>query len=165
MECYFNGNLLKILPDALRAQREVMSLIIVDSPKSTPCLRWKVSGKVWSRKESIGFIRACLHGGGGHQVGVTPPIMYTWSNYNEIMWTGGLPTKAGYLRSPTWGPPPPCKQALMRDYMDKRVTPPKRVTSAGVPHLHINRPLECLKYNRVDFCFNSQSNSSFDYRN
>ena len=53
----------------------------------------------------------------------------------------------------------------MRDYMDKRVTPPKQVTSAGVPHLHINGPLECLKYNRVDFCFNSQSNSSFDYRN
>ena len=26
------------------------------------------------------------------------------------MWTGGLPTKA--VTSPTWGPPPPCKQAL-----------------------------------------------------
>ena len=28
----------------------------------------------------------------------------------EIMWIGGLPTKA--VTSPTWGPPPPCKQAL-----------------------------------------------------
>ena len=28
----------------------------------------------------------------------------------EIMWTGGLPTKA--VTSPTWGPPHPCKQAL-----------------------------------------------------
>ena len=27
------------------------------------------------------------------------------------MWTGGLPTKAG--TSPTWGPPPPYKQALI----------------------------------------------------
>ena len=29
----------------------------------------------------------------------------------------------------------------MRDYMDRRVTPPKWVTSLpGVPHLHVNRP-------------------------
>ena len=171
MECYFNGNLLKILPDALRAQREVMSLIIVDSPKSTPCLRWKVSGKVWSRirKESIGFIRTCLHGGGGPQVG---EVKYGGSPHlsckrDQIIMR--LCGQAGYppkqVTSPAWGPPPSCKQALMRDYMDKRVTPPKQATSAGVPHLHINRPLECLKYNRVDFCFNSQSNSSFDYRN
>ena len=172
MECYFNGNLLKILPDALRAQREVMSLIIVDSPKSTPCLRWKVSGNVWSRirKESIGFIRACLHGGGGPQVGEvkyggSPHLSCKRDQIKMRDYMDRRVTPPKQVTSPTWGPPPPCKQALMRDYMDKRVTPPKQATSAGVPHLHINRPLECLKYNRVDFRFNSQSNSSFDYRN
>ena len=31
----------------------------------------------------------------------------------------------------------------MRDYVDRRVTPPKRVTSpAWDPHLHVNRPLK-----------------------
>ena len=31
----------------------------------------------------------------------------------------------------------------MRDYMDRRVTPPKRVTSpTWGPHLHVNRPLQ-----------------------
>ena len=50
------------------------------------------------------ILRACLHGGGGPQVG-------------EV--TGG--------RSPHLS----CKrdQIKMSDYMDKRVTPPKRVTS------------------------------------
>ena len=32
-------------------------------------------------------------------------------------------------------------QIELRDYMDRRVTPPKRVTSpTWVPHLHVNRP-------------------------
>ena len=49
-------------------------------------------------------IRACLHGGGGPQVG-------------EVTF-GGSPHLS-------------CKrdQIKMRDYMDRRVTPPKRVTS------------------------------------
>ena len=43
-----------------------------------------------------------------------------------------------------------CKrdQNMIRNYMDRRVTPPRRVTSPGglphlpgVPHLHVNRPL------------------------
>ena len=48
--------------------------------------------------------RACLHGGGGHQVG-------------EVTCDG-----SPYLS---------CKrnQVKVRDYMDRRVTPPKRVTS------------------------------------
>ena len=48
-------------------------------------------------------VRACLHGGGGPQVG-------------EVKY-GGSPHLS-------------CKrdQIKMRDYMDKRVTPPKRVT-------------------------------------
>ena len=52
----------------------------------------------------LGRLRACLHGGGGPQVG-------------EVKY-GGSPHLS-------------CKrdQIKMRDYMDKRVTPPKRVTS------------------------------------
>ena len=35
-----------------------------------------------------------------------------------------------------------CKrdQIKMRDYIDRRVTPPKRVTLPGVPHLHVTGP-------------------------
>ena len=55
-------------------------------------------------------IRACLHGGGGPQIG-------------EVT-CGGSPHLS-------------CKrdQIKMRDYMDRRVTPPKRVTSPtwGLP--------------------------------
>ena len=54
--------------------------------------------------------RACLHGGGGSQIG-------------EV--TSG------------WSPHLSCKrnQIKMRDYMDRRITPPKRVTSPtwGLP--------------------------------
>ena len=52
----------------------------------------------------LSCLRACLHGGGGPQAG-------------EVKY-GGLPHLS-------------CKrdQIKMRDYMDKRVTPPKRVTS------------------------------------
>ena len=59
-------------------------------------------------------LRACLHEGGEPQVG-------------EVT-CGGLPHLACK-----------CDQIKMRDYMDWRVTPPKRDLS-GVPHLHVNRP-------------------------
>ena len=58
-------------------------------------------GSVWATPTKV---RACLHEGGGPQVG-------------EVTW-GGLPhlaCKGNYIK--------------MRDYMDRRVTPPKRVTS------------------------------------
>ena len=60
------------------------------------------------------FLRACLHEGGGPQVG-------------EVTW-GGLPHLT-------------CKRdhIKMRDYMDRRVTSPIWST-----HLHVNRPLSSL---------------------
>ena len=61
-------------------------------------------------------LRACLHGGGGPQV-------------DEVKY-GGSPHLS-------------CKrdQFKMRDYMDKRVTPPIGLPHLpGVPHLHVNRP-------------------------
>ena len=62
-------------------------------------------------------VRACLHGGGGPQVGevarlggVTRPsiqsLILIWSRLHDS-W-GDLP----HVTSPIWGPPPPCKQAL-----------------------------------------------------
>ena len=45
-----------------------------------------------------------------------------------------------------------CKrdQIKMRDYMDRRVTPPERVTSSTWgPHLHVNRPLDWQNNNSV----------------
>ena len=63
-------------------------------------------------------ITARLHGGGGPQV-------------SEVA-CGGLPHLS-------------CKhdQIKMLDHMDRRVTPPKRVTSPtrGPPHPDVNRPL------------------------
>ena len=57
-----------------------------------------------SKIQNISCIRACLHGGGGPQVG-------------EVTCDGS--------------PHLSCKhdQIKMRDYMDRRITPPKRVTS------------------------------------
>ena len=65
-------------------------------------------------------LRACLYGGEGLQIG-------------EVT-CGGSPHLS-------------CKrdQIKMRDYMDRRVTPPKRITSpTWSPHLHVNRPLICV---------------------
>lgn len=64
----------------------------------------------------MSFVRACLHGGGGLQIG-------------EVSRGGSL-----HLLS--------CKRAQvkMRDYMDRRVTPPKQITSpTWGSHLHVNR--------------------------
>ena len=62
-------------------------------------------------------IRACLHGGGGPQVGgVTrlsiQSLILMWSRLH-VRW-GNPP----HVTSPTWGPPPSCKQALKRATLD-----------------------------------------------
>ena len=61
-------------------------------------------------------LRACLHGGGGPQV-------------VEVTRLGGV-TRLSIL-SLIWSPHLSCKrnQIKMRDYIDRRVTPPKQVTS------------------------------------
>ena len=65
-------------------------------------------------------VRACLHEGGGPQVGEVTrlgrgnPLVHIISHFNLIClhdrW-GDLP----HFTSPIWGPPPPCKQALIQD--------------------------------------------------
>ena len=66
---------------------------------------------------------ACLHGGGGPRVGEVTRLggvtrlsiqylifyMIGRVTIRDIIWRGGL-----RVTSPTWGPPPLCKQALIR---------------------------------------------------
>ena len=64
----------------------------------------------------VRYLRACLHGGGGPQIG-------------EVICAG-----SPYLS---------CKrdQIKMRDYVDRRVTHQSGLPQLpGVPHLHVNRP-------------------------
>ena len=74
-------------------------------------------GKKCKLRSGIEKLRACLHEGGGPQVG-------------EVT-QGGLPHLT-------------CKrdQIKMRDYTDRRFTPPKQGLPRlpGVPHLHVNMP-------------------------
>ena len=68
-------------------------------------------------EQSLYFLRACLHGGGGPQIG-------------EVT-CGGSPHLS-------------CKrdQIKMRDYVDRRVTHQSGLPHLPeVPHLHVNRPL------------------------
>ena len=62
-------------------------------------------------------LRACLHVGGGRQIGeVTcggPPHLSC--RRDQIIMRGymdGRVTQPKRVTLPTWGPPPPCKQAL-----------------------------------------------------
>ena len=62
-------------------------------------------------------LKACLHGGGGPQIG---EVTGDWSPYltckrDQIKvrdYMNRLVTRPKRVTSPTWGPPPPCKQAL-----------------------------------------------------
>ena len=62
---------------------------------------------------TIFCLRACLFGGGGAQVGEVTrlsiqSLILMWSRWH-VRW-GNPP----HVTSPTWGPPPSCKQALSR---------------------------------------------------
>ena len=69
------------------------------------------------RPPNLGILRACLHDGGGPQVGEVTRVggvtrlsiqslILMWSRLH-VRW-GNPP----HVTSPTWGPPPSCKQAL-----------------------------------------------------
>ena len=75
-----------------------------------------VSAARWNLFDIL-FLRACLHGGGGPQVGEvtrlgvvtrlsTQSLILIWSRLRD-RW-GDPP----HVTSPIWGPPPPCKLAL-----------------------------------------------------
>ena len=69
--------------------------------------------------EKLMHLKACLHGGGGPQVGevtrfggVTHPAVHIISHFNFITFLYDSWGDPPQVISPTWGPPPPCKQAL-----------------------------------------------------
>ena len=76
---------------------------------------------------------------------------FTWQN----MTPAERVTRSGGPCYPPWWVTPhlSCKSdhIRMRDYKDRRVTPPKRVTSpTWGPHLHVNRPLGSSTLNRLN---------------
>ena len=91
--------------------------------------------RTWSRDNNFLFsfseLMACLHGGGGPQV-------------SEVTW-GGSPRLT-------------CKRhhIKMRDYMDRRVTPPKRVTSPTW-----GPPPPCKQALTIVFSINSRNTRQF----
>ena len=80
--------------------------------------RWAVSQKPKLKRHlAKKILRACLHGGGGPQIGeVTcdglPHLSCKWDQIKmrDYMYRRDTPPK--WVTSPTWGPSPPCKQAL-----------------------------------------------------
>ena len=75
--------------------------------------------KVQNEIRAVSSVRACLHGGGGPQVGEvtrlggvtrlsTQALTLMWSRLH-VRW-GNPP----HVTSPTWGSPPSCKQALSK---------------------------------------------------
>ena len=70
-----------------------------------------------SRKQQLFSLRACLHEGGGPQVGeVTcgglPHLTCKGDHIKMRDYMDGRVTLPNRVTSPTWGPPPSCKQAL-----------------------------------------------------
>ena len=62
-------------------------------------------------------MRACLHGGGGPQIGEvtcggSPHLSCKRDQIKMRDYMGRRVTSPKRVISPTWGPPPPCKQAL-----------------------------------------------------
>ena len=133
MECFKNGKCVLESPWNVVehfVQKRVRTLLLQKGqnekgplgkkkqPVSTNCGRVINTVMFWWLQASF---RACLHEAGGPQVG-------------EV-----ICDKLSHLT---------CKRdhIKMRDYMDRWVTPPKRVTSpTWGPHLHVNRPLEGSK--------------------
>ena len=58
-------------------------------------------------------VRACLHGGGEPQIGevTCAESPHLWCKRDPIKMSDYMDRR---VTSPTWGPPPPCKQALRR---------------------------------------------------
>ena len=65
------------------------------------------------------YFRACLHGGGGPQIGVvtcggSPHLSCKRDQIKMRHYMDRRITPPKRVTSPTWGPPPQCKQALTR---------------------------------------------------
>ena len=86
------------------------------SPQSKPYHHLLAGIRYQNSISTAGWkLRACLHGGGGPHLGEVTcggsPHLSCKRNQNErICGQAGYPPKR--VTSPSWGPPPPCKQAL-----------------------------------------------------
>ena len=70
----------------------------------------------WGEYIHVAF-RACLHGGGGRQIGEvkcggSPHLSCEPDQINMIDYMDRWVTPPKRVTSPIWGPPPPCKQAF-----------------------------------------------------
>ena len=72
--------------------------------------------------DSCGWgLTACLHGGGGPQInevtcGGSPHVSRKRDQIKMRDYMDRRVTPPKRVTSPTWGPPPPCKQALNRPF-------------------------------------------------
>ena len=67
-------------------------------------------------------LRACLHEGGGPQIGEvksggSPHLSCKRDQIKMRDYLDRRVTPPKRVTSPTWGPPPPCKQALRREFI------------------------------------------------
>ena len=84
--------------------------------RGTICQQKVKERDTFSVKNAIQF-RACLHGGGGPQIGevTCSGSPHLPCKRDQIKMRGYMDrpvTPPERVTSPTWGPPPPCKQAL-----------------------------------------------------
>ena len=97
------------------------------------CKRKKARGVVTKRSTSytfgskpyhtiVVFLRACLHEGGGPQVGEvtcggSPHLTCKRDHIKMRDYMDRWVTPPNQVTSPTWDPPPPCKQALSQLFL------------------------------------------------
>ena len=80
--------------------------------------RWAVSQKPKLKRHlAKKILRACLHGGGGPQIGEVacdglPHLSCKWDQIKMGDYMDRRYTPPKWVTSPTWGPPPPYRQAL-----------------------------------------------------
>ena len=86
--------------------------------------------------------RACLHGGGGPQVGEakyggSPHLSYRRDQIKMRDYMDKRFTPPKRVTSPTWGPPPPCKQAQRKKkkhaYVNSIMIMELKLASANLP--------------------------------
>ena len=79
----------------------------------------KTHGHYNSRAQCLTGIRVCLHGGGGAQIGEvkcggSPHLSCKRDQLKTSDYMDRRVTPPKRITSPNWGPPPPCKQPLIQ---------------------------------------------------
>ena len=88
--------------------------------RNFPCrLANKFADGNCNRKRNFGTLRDCLHGGGGLQIGEVTcgGSLHLSCKRDQIKMRDYMErrvTPTTRVTLPTWGPPPPCKKALIK---------------------------------------------------